>query len=245
MPKARRGMDVMAGELNKNIFGNLLLFRVFISAIYFYQATPALCETLADKPDEKAEARMSLAFESGLGESATGKTPLFLESERFGHHWRFTGYKRNGASVKQLSCLLCTQQEAALAAAYLGDTLGRQYRDEPTPPRPPLTEAVMSIDGAPVSAEALKAVSTLFESPSPKRYRWRLRGGIAAAGIGAAAAVLGGMFIWMDGRCAKKNCELLHQNLKGPGIGLTISGALLETAALLLCLIKRPSEETP
>ena len=193
-----------------------------------------------------AETRLTLAFTNGLGNFGDGKPPAFLEIRRDGRHWKLTGLDRNGDSVEQLQCLLCTEMEATVAAAHLGDLIGRRLRQEPPPSPPDATKAILSLDGAPVSPPLPETEAARIDPPMTDRRPFRLRWAVAAASLGAAAAATGGIFMWLDGKCSTEICDYRHTGIKGPGIGLVVTGALLETAAILLWRLKRkPREKTP
>ena len=198
-----------------------------------------------DAVSPETEARLADAFAKGLGEFKDGKTPAFLEVEQFGNHWRLTGLDRNGASMERLQCLLCTETEAFAAAAHLGDNIGKRLRDEPPSAPAAPSDAMLSIDGVPIAPPLPAAETERVPSSTSDRSTIRRRWAIASAGLGASAFAVGGVFMWLDGECSSSNCRYTHAGLKGPGIGLVVTGALLETAALLLWLVKRNPKEAP
>ncbi len=212
------------------------------SIAILFAARAGFCDTV--EVARPADAAIQHAFAFGLGDFPSSKTPLQLEITRMGHHVALIGYDRSGATVARLTCLLCTGQEAAAAAAYFGDFLGRQYRGDPPGPISNEAGSTLSVNGAPVPALPANGLSPLFAAPVPKDTALRLRLAITAASLGASALVIGGIFIWLDGACSDQKCKFFHQ-LKGSGIGLVVSGALLETAAVLLWRLKRKKEVRP
>jgi hypothetical protein len=81
----------------------------------------------------------------------------------------------------------------------------------------------------------------LIVTSADYRQRARLRRQIALSGLGVTAAALGGVFLWLDGRCssdkvdAQGDCEQLHE-LTGLGWGFIATGVLAEVAVLIWIL---------
>jgi hypothetical protein len=169
---------------------------------------------------------------------------LSLVVTRFGRHWTLEGRDRTGMEADRLTCLLCTDLEAISAAAFLGDTIRKKADGEPAS-KEELNSSVatISIKGVlvpPYSPKKELDTPAMREAPPIDRstqFRWAA----VSAAAGVSAGVIGGVFLWMNGNCATSDCSKLH-SLKGPGIGLLVSSALLETAAVLLFSIKRKKE---
>lgn len=198
-------------------------------------ARVGLCDA---SPNDTSTETVTRAFEAGQGAFSGGKAPLLLEVDRNGDHWSLTGYDRTGASLRRLTCLMCTNQEAAAAAAFLGDALGREYRGEgPAPVTIAGKDTTLSLGGVPVPLlrdEDRRPFEKAVRTDTPVRTRLA----VVAAGLGISAFVIGGVFLWMDGACADSECAHFHE-LKGASIALLVTGAMLETAAILLWRLKR------
>jgi hypothetical protein len=229
--------DVANRQANRRRLSGCVL--VILSVICFDAGDGA-----AATPVESDEISRQLNDAFRIGLNGFRDTDLSLFAARFGHHWTLEGKDSTGREVERLTCLLCTEPEAISLAAFLGSAIRKQAEGESTSTdEVDSSIATISINGTIVPLYSPKKrtdISSIQEVPRTNRslqFRWAA---ILAAG-GASAAAVGGVFLWMDGNCANSTCSELH-SLKGPGIGLLVSSALLETAAVLLFTIRRKKE---
>jgi hypothetical protein len=215
------------------------LVLIVLSAICF-DAEDGVAAALA----ESGEIALQLndAFRTGL--NGFRENDLSISAMRFGHHWTLEGKDPAGRAVERLTCLLCTEQEAISLAAFLGGAIRKKFEAKsPSQEEVDSSIATISIDGAPVphySTTKRTDTASIQDVPNAdhaKQFRWAA----VLAATGASSAAIGGVFLWMDGNCANSTCSEVH-SLKAPGIGLLVSSALLETAAVLLFSIRRKKE---
>ncbi len=75
------------------------------------------------------------------------------------------------------------------------------------------------------------------EPRDPSRMN-KVRVAAATCGVGLATATLGGLFLWLDRKCATSDCSLKHY-LEGPGIGLLVAGVLVQGVVVWLLVSSR------
>ncbi len=183
--------------------------------------------------------QLTEAFRSGLGGVFRDEISLF--ATRTGQHWTFEGKDRAGVEVGRLTCLLCTEEEVLSSVAFLGNRIRLRIEGASSSSEEfDSDSATLSIGGRvvpPYVPQKSAGEVPLQDEPSPGRTL-RIRLAVAFASLGVSAAVMGGIFWWMDGNCANEGCSKLH-SLKGPAVGLVVSSGLFETAAVLLFCLKR------
>ncbi len=88
--------------------------------------------------------------------------------------------------------------------------------------------------------EEIQIQTDVFETVETRNPK--TRPAVALAGLGITAAVLGGVFLWLDGGCASPDerdptgeCAHVH-NLRGAGWALVAGGALIEVGTLIWLL---------
>ena len=194
------------------------------------------CASAADK---EANARVVQAFEDAVRDardSGDVTPPPHLRIERAGYSWSLTARKEAASASEQLTCLLCTTDEAAATAEFLGRRSARETGDRPVGKESSLT-------GIPAGSPHGETTVSFDDAPS-RGPIVRTRVAVVATGLGIAAAAAGGVFLSLNGECAVADCEYRHY-LKTPGIALIAAGATLVTAAILLWRIRHnPSPKT-
>jgi hypothetical protein len=172
-------------------------------------AGPAIAE------DETADEQLHEAFAVGLGEELAGAGTL--DVRRFGRTLMLTGALggRDDLAPLELTCMLCTVEEAQRSARSAGATLARRAGGSGSPPAPLQVPASAEPDPRPLWLPAL------------------------LTGLGVAAAAAGTALLLLDGDCAsttidaERHCSQVHDlapagwSLVGVGAASALTGAVL------------------
>jgi hypothetical protein len=201
---------------------------------------------LADEPSSSPD--LVPAFIAGYGQ-APGRPSL--EIERQGATLVLRGVAGDsGTRVTARSvCLLCTSSEALAAARSLGAELATRAKGtasaDGTAPEALSPAAAAGAEVAPAAVALDPALGAGVDAradaarlPAPDDG-WRPSAAVLAAGLGVAAAAVGGVFLWLDGRCATSredqagNCENEH-DLMPAGAALVGVGAAAIAGGLVI-----------
>jgi hypothetical protein len=216
---------------------------------------------------ELADSALVDAVRVGLGREAPVQALEQLTVTRFGHSLVLEAQSPRGSlriecalctSSEMLSAArsfgaLVTADRSGSAPAYLSvRALGRQDRifvdgvpvapaHGPSPIEPG-DHVIVLERGDEVATRAVtlesdvEALLDADEALAVKRTHRRLK--VLLGGLGATAAALGGVFLWLDGRCATASVDLSGQcaqqhNLAPAGWTLLSAGILAEVALLI------------
>lgn len=186
-------------------------------------ALAVACPALAD--DDASDEKLHEAFAAGLGHELAGAGALGVR--RFGRTLMLTGELegRDDLAPLELTCMLCTSDEALRSAQSAGATLARRAGGSGKAPTP--------LSEIPKSAE-----------PDP-RPLWVPT---LLTGLGLAAAAAGTALLLLDGDCAstridaERHCAELH-DLAPAGWSLVGVGAASAVTGLVLFLLFAGDEE--
>lgn len=193
--------------------------RAALAACALAVAGPALAQ------DEASDEQLREAFATGLGRELAGAGAL--DVQRFGRTLMLTGALegRDELEPLELTCMLCTDEEALRSAQSAGASLARRVGGVGSPPAP-LTQI-------PAGAE-----------PDP-RPLWLPA---LLTGLGLAAAAAGTALLLLDGDCAsttidaERHCSRVH-DLAPAGWSLVGVGAASALTGVVLFLLFAGDEE--
>lgn len=200
----------------------LLAFCFCISAA---SAGEVAGEEAARKRNDTDE--MERAFKLGMGRASKDGAPAEILILTYGRTLLMKGAIPGRGIQEELSCLLCTKDEALTAARGLGAALAAK-------------------SGLPKPEEEVDLHSGVVSGGYDRAAR--ITAAAVVGGLGLGAVATGSIFLWLDGNCstnmtdpATGRCAEDHE-LTAPGLALVIGGALAET--LLIWLLWPDSDDS-